>query len=382
MAGKPRAELLSPGHPVLTAVIDTVLDRYGSVLLTGTVLIDPDDPSEAPRALAYLEHAVRDGRPGEAGGRRTVSRRFQFVEIPPEDEPRVAGYAPYLDYRPVTDDERPNLSALLDDEWITTALSTTARAYAIAHLAGPHYEDVHRITRDRVARTRAAVTDRLTAEINYWDARAADAKAKELQGKKPKGGFTSGHARKIADDLQARLDRRMRQLDQELDLSNQPPTVVGGAIVIPQGLLDRLTGARTEPPHTYAKDVEEVDRRAVAAVLATERRLGRHPKPMPHHQPGYDIESRDPDTGDLYFIEVKGRIEGSDTVNVKARQVRQAQNTPDRFILALVTVPEDPDAEPDIRYLRRPFEGTELPFATVSINLSLPKLLSEAVEPA
>lgn len=379
--GKPPAELLSPGHPLLTAVIDTVLERYGALLLKGSVLVDPDDPSETPRVLVYLEHAVKDGRPGDDGGRRTVSRRFQFVEIPPDGEPSDAGYAPYLDYRPISDDEHRLISGLLGEDWITTALSTTARTYAIANLAGPHYEEVQRITQERVTRIRAAVKERLTAEINYWDARAADAKAKELQGKKPKGGFTSGHARKIADDLQARLDRRMRQLDQELDLSNQPPTVVGGAVIIPQGLLERLTGTRTEPPHTYAEDVEEVDRRAVAAVLATERRLGRQPKPMPHHQPGYDIESRDPTTGDLYFIEVKGRIEGSDTVTVKARQIRQAQNTPDRFILALVTVPKDPDAEPEVRYLRRPFEGTELPFATVSINLSLPKLLAEAVEP-
>ncbi|MDF1595724.1 MAG: helicase-related protein [Acidimicrobiia bacterium] len=378
--GKPPAELLSPGHPLLTAVIDTIGDRHGALLQRGTVFIDPDDPTETPRALVYLEHAVKDGRPGEDGGRRTVSRRYQFVEIPESSDPSDAGYAPYLDYRPA-DEERPILSDTLRGEWITAALSTTARSHAIENLAGPHIQEVRRITEDRVARVRAAVVDRLTSEINYWDARAADAKAKELQGKKPKGGFTSGHARNIADDLQARLERRNRQLDQELDLSNQPPTVVGGAIVIPQGLLDRLAGERTQPPHTYAKDVEEVDRRAVSAVLSAERALQREPQEMPHHQPGYDIESRDLESGDLYFIEVKGRIEGSDTVTVKARQVRQAQNTPDRFILALVSVPEDRAADPTVRYLLRPFQGTELPFAAVSVNLSLPKLLSEAVEP-
>ncbi|MEX1093409.1 MAG: helicase-related protein [Acidimicrobiia bacterium] len=379
--GKPPAELLSPGHPLLTAVIDTIDDRHGALLQRGTVFVDPDDPTEIPRALVYLEHAVKDGQPGEDGGRRTVSRRYQFVEIPHGTDPIDAGYAPYLDYQPANDEQRSLLTNTLEADWITTALSTTARSHAIENLAGPHIQEVRRITEDRVARVRAAVTDRLTSEINYWDARAADAKAKEHQGKKPKGGFTSGHARNIADDLQSRLERRNRQLDQELDLSNQPPTVVGGAIVIPQGLLDRLTGERTQPPHTYAKDVEEVDQRAVAAVLAAERALKREPQEMPHHNPGYDIESRDPATGDLYFIEVKGRIEGSDTVTVKARQVRQAQNTPDRFILALVSVPEDRDADPTVRYLLRPFPDTELPFAAVSINLSLPKLLAAAVEP-
>ena len=378
---KPPAELLSPGHPLLAAVIDTINDRHGSLLQRGTVLVDPDDPTEIPRALVYLEHAVKDGRPGDDGGRRTVSQRYQFVEIPEGDTPADANYAPYLDYEPVDPDDRTGLSELLDGDWITTALSSTARTHAIGNLAGPHYEEVRRITEDRVARIRAAVTERLTVEINDWDARASEAKSKELQGKKPRGGFTSGHARNIADELQARLQRRNRQLDQELDLANQPPTVVGGAIVIPQGLLDRIAGARSQPPRTYAKEVEEVDRRAVAAVLAAEKALSRQPKEMPHHNPGYDIESRDPITGDLYFIEVKGRIEGSDTVTVKARQVRQAQNTPDRFILAIVMVPEAPDGEPTVRYFYRPFEDTELPFAAVSINLSLPRLLAEAVEP-
>lgn len=378
---KPPAELLSPGNPLLAAVIDTIGDRYAALLQRGTVLVDPDDQTETPRALVYLEHSVKDGRPVKDGGRRTVSRLYQFVEIPKDGEATGAGYAPYLDYQPVSDDQRLMLADVLAGDWIATALSTTARTYAIENLAGPHYDEVASITQDRVTRIRHAVEQRLTSEINYWDNHANEIKEKALQGKKPKGGFTSGHARNFADDFQARLERRNRQLDQELDLSNQPPMIVGGAVVIPQGLLDRLGGERTEASHVYSKDVEEVDRRAVAAVLAAERALGRQPREMPHHQPGYDIESRDPATGALYFIEVKGRIEGSDTVTVKARQVRQALNTPDQFILALVIVPEDRDAEPSVRYVMHPFDDTDLPFATVSINLSLPKLLTEAVPP-
>ena len=90
---------------------------------------------------------------------------------------------------------------------------------------------------------------------------------------------------------------------------------------------------------------------------------------MEHHNPGYDIESRCPSTGKLYFIEVKGRIEGADTVNVKSRQIRQGLNYPDRFILAVVQVPPDRDAEPVVRYVRHPFEGVTMPFSTYSVNL-------------
>jgi hypothetical protein len=215
----------------------------------------------------------------------------------------------------------------------------------------------------------------------YWDERAAEAGLKEREGTKARGGFTSGHARNIADELQSRLERRNRQLDQELDLSNQPPSVVGAALVIPQGLLASLYGTTSAEPVLTTKEVEEIDRRAVAAVMAAERSIGRVPREMQHHNPGYDIESKDPHSGDLYFIEVKGRLEGSDTVNVKARQVRQAKNNPDCFRLAIAIVPEDSFSQPTVRYLVRPFQDTELPFTAVSINLNLKKLLEQSVEP-
>ena len=152
---------------------------------------------------------------------------------------------------------------------------------------------------------------------------------------------------------------------------------MGGAIVVPQGLLDHLAGTQQPVPTARARDVAEVDRRAVDAVLATERSLGRKPKEMPHNNEGYDIESREPDTGDLYFIEVKGRIEGADTVTVRRSQIIHSQNSPDRFILAVVEVPEDRSAQPTVRYVRRPFEDLEVPYRKYSINFALSEFAFE-----
>ena len=230
-------------------------------------------------------------------------------------------------------------------------------------------------------KVRAAVEERLTSEIRYWDLRAAELKQKELQGKTGPGGTTSGHARGRAEEMEARRQRRLRELDQEADLSNVPPVVVGGALVVPQGLLDRLVGLRSEPAEHYVKDVTVVERRAVDAVMAAEERLGRKPKEMKHNQPGYDIESKDPETGQIYFIEVKGRIEGEDTVNVKVRQVRMANNNLDSFRLALVQVPRDDAAAPTVRYVVRPFAGWEPFFAQVSVPLDLKKMLAMSQEP-
>ncbi len=149
-------------------------------------------------------------------------------------------------------------------------------------------------------------------------------------------------------------------------------------MIIPQGLLEVENPTLPVNPDSR----EEIDRRAVAAVMAAERRLSREPTEMEHHNPGYDIESKCPATGDLYFIEVKGRIEGADAISVKSRQIRQGLNHPHRFILAVVQVPSDPDPEPVVRYVRHPFKGVTMPFSTYSVNLPLKELLTRSTDPS
>jgi len=211
----------------------------------------------------------------------------------------------------------------------------------------------------------AAVKDRLIKEINYWDHRANELKQQELAGKQPR--MNSARARQRAEDLEERLKRRLQELEQEKQLSPLPPVVVGGAVVVPSGLLERLRGERDADRSVYAKLTERVERLAVEAVLETERRLGRMPVEMPRNNPGFDIRSKDPRTGDIWFIEVKGRIKGSDVVTVTRNEILTALNKPDRFILALVEVGEDEST--DVRYLRHPFAGTQdAYFGVTSVN--------------
>ena len=56
--------------------------------------------------------------------------------------------------------------------------------------------------------------DRLTKEITYWDHRAEQLKLQEQAGK-PNARLNSGEARKRADVLQARLQKRLEELKLE-----------------------------------------------------------------------------------------------------------------------------------------------------------------------
>ncbi len=370
-----KAELISPGHPLLNAVVATTLDRHGATLAAGTTFVDPTDSGSTIRALIYLEHAVTDGRI-EHGSRKVVSRRFQFVEVNDLGDVTDPGAEPYLNYEPLDATAR-GLIRDIDFQWADDGIDQTGRSWATANLASPHYNEIADITKARIDRTRSAVKERLDSEIRYWDVRTAELKQQELNGKKTR--VSSGRARQRADDIEARKVRRLRELDLEGDLVSHAPTVVAAALVIPKGLIDRLGGNKAAEPDQ--ERIKDTDRRAVAAVMDTERALGRIPEEQHHNNPGFDIQSRDPATGTLYQIEVKGHRPDTTEIKVGARQVVQAKQNPERFRLAVALVPNDPTGNPTVSYFVRPFDTYELHPAQTYVPLKVADLIPLAVEP-
>ena len=374
--GAEAAELISPGSPLLTAVVNKVLAECGHTLDRGAMLVDPDDPSTEPRLLVYLDHSVTDGR-HVAGRRQVVSRRFQYAEIDRHGAVGDPGGEPYIGYQPLTDEQRALVDADLDLDWVDHTAESAARDWAIQHLAGPHLEEIAAVTKARVERVQEAVRERLESEIRYWDERTEEMKAVELAGGRPR--ISSGRARARADELETRLARRRLELEMEADLHAGPPNIAAAALIIPGGLLDQLAGAPPDPQETA--DWMETDRRAVAAVLAAERALGRRPEAQAHSNPGFDVLSIDPTTGACYFIEVKGHLPRTTEISVSAAQVQKARSNPDRWRLALVSVPDDPHGEPTVRYLVDPFADYTLHFAQTKLTLNVTDLLTAAGEP-
>ena len=375
--GKPVAEFVCPGHPLLDATIDLILERYRDLLRRGAVLVDPSDSANGVRVLLYLEHSIQDAQTDRAGNRRVVSRRMQFVEIDHDGKVTNAGYAPYLDYRPVTDDERACLTTALEEEWLKGGLESKVVEFAVNELVPQHLNEVQARKLELVAKTMAAVKDRLTKEINYWDHRAEELKFQELAGR-VNARINSGKARQRADELQGRLQKRMEDLEKERQLSPLPPVVIGGALVVPAGLLDRVNGGIQAEPSQFARDTVRVAKLALDAVLASELGLGFIPRDVSDEKCGYDVESRIPGTGKLRFIEVKGRAKGAETVTVTKNEILTALNKPEDFILAVVEVDCD---RTDPRYVRQPFQR-EPDFGVTSVNYNLKEILSRAESPS
>jgi hypothetical protein len=376
--GQPLAAFVCPGHPLLDSVIDLTLERHRDLLKRGAVLVDERDTSTQPRVTFYLEHAIQDASLTRSGERRVVSRRMLYVELDADGATRHVNYAPYLDYRPLAKGE-PSVEAILDRPecaWITRELEKNAQSHAIVNVVPEHLAEVRGPKLALIAKTEAAVKERLTKEITYWDHRAEQLKLQEQAGRTG-ARLNSGEARKRADLLQGRLQKRLEDLKLEAQISPLPPVVLGGMLVVPKGLLMAMTG-QTAAVSAAPADTQASAARARAIVMEIERTLGFEPTDREFEKLGYDVESSVPGTGKLRFIEVKGRVTGAPTITVTRNEILYSLNKPEDFILAIVEF-LDGDSH-RVHYMRQPFQR-EPDFGVTSVNYDFAELLLRAEAP-
>ncbi|MCY4578416.1 MAG: helicase-related protein [Chloroflexi bacterium] len=375
---QPLAAFVCPGHPLLDVTADLLLERNRDLLRRGAVLVDEKDQGLEPRVLFYLDHAIQDATTTRSGERRVVSKRMLYVELDAEGNSRHPHYAPYLDYRPLAEDE-PGVEAILrrpECTWLTSDLEDKAKNYAIAYVVPGHLKEVRDQKLDHIDKTEVAVKERLTKEINYWGHRADELRIQEQAGK-VNARLNSDEARKRSFELKERMQKRIEELRLERQLSPLPPVILGSVLVVPMGLLSKMTGKPA------SKDTGAVDRQAVAArarkiVMEVERGLGFEPVDCETEKRGYDIESRVPGEGRLRFIEVKGRAAGASTLTVTRNEILYSLNKPESFILAMVEFLQD--GQHRTRYLREPF-NSEPDFGVTSVNYDFAHLLSRSEEP-
>ena len=375
--GQPLAAFVCPGHPLLDAAIDLTLERHRDLLRRGTALVDDRDPGLNPRVLFFLEHGIQDASHTRSGERRIVSKRMLYVEIDADGNTRHLHYAPYLDYRPLRNGE-PGLEDILarpEAVWIGREIEQKAQGHAIANVVPEHLDEVRSRKLELLDKTEAAVKDRLTKEISYWDHRAEQLKLQEQSGKS-NARLNSGEARKRADALQGRLEKRMEEIKHERQISPLPPVVLGGLLVVPAGLIGEMTG-QGSPASAESPDTQAAAARARQIVMDAERNLGFEPIDREADKLGYDIESRVPGTGRLRFIEVKGRVSSAPTITVTRNEILYSLNKPDDFILAVVEFDGD---EHRLHYVRRPFQR-EPDFGVTSVNYSFAEIIARAEPP-
>lgn len=375
--GLERAVLMHPGHPLMLAVSDMVLEQYANLLRQGAVLVDPADEGLDPALLFLLIHEIK------SGDGTVLSKRLQFVRVGADGAATFAGWAPHLDVEPLPEGERGLLKDVLAAPWLSAGLEARALSLAATTLVPEHYGDVAQRRIDHVEKTLNAVHERLSKEISFWQDRWIKLKEDREAGTDVR--LNLQNVERTLGDLQSRLDGRKKELQAMRHVVNGTPVVLGAALIVPAGLMAKLRG--DEPVDraaaTFAADAAaraRIERLAMQAVQRAEEARGCRVVDVSADKCGWDLSSYPPAIdGKLpepRHIEVKGRVRGATTVTISSNEMLYAFNQGDKFVLAIALVGED-DAIDGPYYVRNPFDR-EPGWGVASVNFHLDDLLARA----
>ena len=373
---QPVATFIYPGHPLLDALISLVREQHDHLMKQGAVLVDDADSGTDVSALFLLEHSVQDGRPVRPGKPNVISQKLQFASINKAGDVSDAGIAPHLNLRPARQDEVEAVDDLLKEEWLCSDMEKRVTQFATVKLAQRHVEEVRNRRLPEIDKVEREVNRRLRSEIHHWDSRAFELKEQEKAGKG--NDLNWRNAERRAEELAERLQRRLGLIEQERFISSQPPRIRGGMVVVPRGLLlaRRPAGCAFSEDPAARRDIE---RKAMDAVMATERELGNQPEDVSARKVGYDVASYDPDADRMRFIEVKGRVDGADTVMITRQELITSLHEPEKFILALVLVENGVAQTP--HYIYGGLDTREPPFGHSAVQFHVKSLLERAEVP-
>ena len=218
--GLSRAVLMHPGHPLMLAVSDVLLEEQANLLRRGCVLVDPADDGLDPWLMFLLTHEVK------SGNAQVLSKRLQFVRVNPDGSTSFAGWAPHLDFEPLAEPERSSIKDVLNAPWIRADQEQRAIALAATTLVLEHFREVSERRVAHVDKTLAAVHDRLSKEIAFWSDRWLKLKDDLAAGKDVR--LNVENARRTVTDLGGRLENRKRELQAMRHVVNGTPIVLGG----------------------------------------------------------------------------------------------------------------------------------------------------------
>ena len=380
--GKPDADLIAPGQPLMDALISYVLKTYQKEADKGTILIS--DTIAEPRILCSLDYSVRDSVVIN-NKERIVSRQMCFVQIDKAGNAFQGGPAPYLDYSIPDEDEAYECRSILKSlPWITTDfIENKAIGFAVNTLIPKLYDETKAYRLRMIDKIEAETKKRLKDEIFYWDNKASEYREAERKGStKPNLRTNMANAQNRADELERRMNSRLERLSKERELSPMPPVLSTVALIIPKAMIQPSKAEEHTPSYSASTvDRKAIENAAMNAVMEIEKKLGYIPRDVSRDNCGYDIESYVPENMrssgrySLRCIEVKGKsIAHDDIVTITRNEMLTALNVPQQYILAIVVV----DGESTTATYCQNMFSKDVEDAADSTNFNVARLISQS----
>lgn len=322
-ASKAQAELVTMGHPLMEAVLETVFKRYQQDAARGAVFIDPDGKKNG--LLWFLTGEIKDGK-GEVAGRRLLciyqTSGGKFSSVNPS----------------VLWDLKPQENKPAEPE---TAVSPASKedviAFALNHQLLPYREELlQQRQRDAALKEKYGLLS-IASLILESEAKLADYETRRIKGENiPEVTIIQENRKR--EELEQKKIRLQEEIRAQTSLYPSEPDVLAVIRVLPGVSL----------PEEMVSD-ESIEQVGMELAMRYEWEQGREPEDVSGQALGYDIRSVDV-AGNCRYIEVKARAK-SGAVALTPNEWLMANRLGDEYWLYVV---EEAAAAPVLYTLQNP----------------------------
>lgn len=289
------SEWVTPGHPLFEAVREDVEDKVKKDLQLGSVLYDLN--TSEPYRLDVFTALIKDGL-GDVVHKRIFVVKTDMTGSQELREPTLFLDLAVSDKGVVVPEEAANA---------TIPGKEDSEAFLLGEAMDSLLAEVQKERERQSGMVLEHIGVSLNVLIGRQQSRLEDLINKKLSGdsSEPLEANIKTVEDKIAD-LSNRLEKRIKEIEQERNCSIGDVTFVGSCWVLPHP-------ERQTPAIAAMVSDAEIERRAVDFVIAHEEAQGRVVESVETQNRGFDLVSRlphpeDPQTAmDVRFIEVKGR---------------------------------------------------------------------------
>jgi len=307
LEAEPTLEWVTPGHPLFEAVRTDVWHKVQHDLHRGAVFHDLH--RDHPARLDVFAASVRDG----VG--QILHRRLFVVEADGSGL-RLRQPTIFLDIVPAVGATPPQISSPAREE---------AEVFLLERALTPFLNEVRREREREVENIGQAVEVALNAVIDRQQNQVGRLIERQQAGEEV--ALALREAERRLDDLNDRLTLRRQELARQRQLALADVVLLGSAWVLPHP-------ERSGPLAPMVSD-PEIERVAVEVAMAYELEHGRQARSVEQENRGFDLLSRDPTTGLVRFIEVKGRA-ASGPIALTANEYRTAERLREDYWLYAV----------------------------------------------
>jgi superfamily II DNA or RNA helicase len=335
-------EYIAPGHPLLEAVNQKILEEFAK--RSDVVAVFGDETNTREGVLWFIESEITDGA-GDTAGKRVFclyqDTRGKMQRVNP---------AILWDLQPLKQvDVEGSLTGLLERK-------EDVEEHAVTEVLFPYRAEIEeRRKRDSQIKEKYGLRS-LTYLLQESNDRLLQYQEKQAQGADMSLPILNEERRR--EDLERKKEDLVKEIRLERELTVSEPRIIGAALVMP---MERVAVEEEIATRGGMVSDAEVEEAGMKVAMEHERKGGRKPEDVSKENLGFDIRSvkyrEDGTFEDVRYIEVKARArEGA--VRVSANEWKKAKRFKDKFWLYIVT--DAGKGQPSLKRIRNPSEAFKL----------------------